>query len=37
VKAPNYARGLTIIVVTVLLLPFSLMLLLELLAPLVPE
>jgi hypothetical protein len=37
VKAPNYGRGLAAIVLTVLLLPFSLLLLLELLIHFVPE
>lgn len=36
-KAPNYGRGLAVIVLTVLLAPLSLLLLLELLACLVPE
>jgi hypothetical protein len=37
VRAPNYDRGLAVIAMGVLLLPFSLLLLLELLGSLVPE
>jgi len=37
VKAPNYDRGLAIIAMGLLLLPFSLLLLLELLGSVVPE
>jgi hypothetical protein len=37
VKAPNYDRGLVIIVMGVLLVPVLLLLLLELLGSLVPE
>jgi hypothetical protein len=37
VKAPNYDRGLAIIAMGVLMMPVSLLLLLELLGPLLPK